>query len=92
MLNDRWSRRWGYTRSRTKSDKVLTHGADLKLMSVVRKAEVIIVAKKTSQQPNTENGTVDISREGSLVHQVSNFTYLGVIISSDGYKSMDREL
>ena len=35
-------------------------------MSVVRKAEVMVVAKKTSQQPNTENGTVDISREGSL--------------------------
>ena len=52
----------------------------------------MVVDKKTSQQPNTENGTVDISREGSLVHQVSNFTYLGVIISSDGYKFMDREL
>ena len=59
---------------------------------MVRKAEVMVVDKKTSQQPNTENGTVDISREGSLVHQVSNFTYLGVIISSDGYKFMDREL
>ena len=38
----------------------------------------------------TEEGTVDISVVGSLVQQVSNFSYLGMIISSDG--SMDREL
>ena len=46
------------------------------------------VAKSTSQRPYTEVGTVDISLEGSLVQQVSNFTYLGVFISNDG--SMDR--
>ena len=56
----------------------------------VRKSEVVAVAKNTSQQPYTEEGTVDISVEGSLVQQVSNFTYLGVFISSDG--SMDHEL
>ena len=56
----------------------------------VRKTEVMAVAKNTSQRPYTEEGTVDISVEGSLVQQVSNFTYLGVVISSDG--SMDCEL
>ena len=48
------------------------------------------VAKNTSQRPYTEEGRVDISVEGSLVQQVSNFTYLQVVISSDG--SIDREL
>jgi hypothetical protein len=48
------------------------------------------VAKNTTQRPYTEEGTVDITVEGSLVQQVSDFTYLGVIISSDG--TIDREL
>ena len=46
------------------------------------------VAKNTLQRPYTEEGTIDISVEGSLVQQVSNFTYLVLVISSDG--SMDR--
>lgn len=56
----------------------------------VKKTEVMAVAKNTSQRPYTEEGTVDISVEGSQVQQVSDFTYLGVIISSDG--TIDREL
>ena len=47
------------------------------------------VAKNTSQQLHTEEGTVVISVEGSLEQQVSDFTYLEVIILSEG--SMDRE-
>ena len=61
----------------------------------VRKSEVVAVAKNTSQQPYTEEGTVDISVEGSLVQQVIHLTYLGVsvTISSGGSTaSMDREL
>ena len=53
------------------------------------------VAKNTSQRPYTEEGTVDISVEGSLVQQVIHLTYLGVsvTISSGGSTaSMDREL
>ena len=56
----------------------------------VRKTEGMAVAKNTSQQLYTEEGTVEISVEGSLVQQVSILTYLEVIISSEGY--MDREL
>ena len=54
-----------------------------------RKPEVMVVAN-ISQRPYTEEGAADISVEGSLVQQVSNFTYVGVVISSDGSK--DREL
>ena len=72
------------------TDLLCKYAAQAGLRINVRKTEVMAVAKNTSQRPYTEEGTVDISVEGSLVQQVSNFTYLGVVISSDG--SMDREL
>ena len=59
-------------------------------MALMDSTKGMAVAKNTSQWPYTEEGTVDISVEGSLVQQVSNFTYLGEVISSEG--SMDREL
>ena len=49
---------------------------------------VMAVAKNTSQQLYTEEGTVEVSVEGSLEQQVSDFTYLEVIILNEG--SMDR--
>jgi hypothetical protein len=64
--------------------------AGLKLRINAEKTEVMAVAKNTTQRPFTEEGTVDITIEGSLVLQVSDFTYLGVIISSDG--TIDYEL
>ena len=72
------------------TDLLCKYAAQAGLRINVRKTEVMAVAKNTSQRPYTEEGTVDISVEGSLVQQVSNFTYLGVVISSDG--SMDRDL
>ena len=56
----------------------------------VRKTEVMAVPKNTSQRPDMEEGTAEIFMVGSMVQQVSNVTYLGVVISSHG--SMDREL
>ena len=50
---------------------------------------VMAVAQNTSQQLYTEEGTVEISVERSLEQQVSDFTYLEVIILNEG--SMDRE-
>ena len=50
---------------------------------------VMAVARNTSQQHYTEEGTVEISVEGSLEQQVSDFTYFEAIIVSEG--SMDRE-
>ena len=47
------------------------------------------VAKNTSQQLCTEEGAIEISVEGSLEQQVSDFTYLEVIILREG--SLDRE-
>ena len=43
------------------------------------------VAKNTSQQLYTEEGTVEISVERSLEQQVSDFTYLEVIMLSEGF-------
>ena len=72
------------------TDLLCKYAAQAGLRINVRKTEVMAVAKNTSQRPYTEEGTVDISVEGSLVQQVSNVTYLRVVISSDG--SMDRDL
>ena len=72
------------------TDLLSKYAAQAGLRINVRKTEVMAVAKNTSQRPYTEEGTVDISVEGSQVQQVSDFTYLGVIISSDG--TIDREL
>ena len=48
------------------------------------------IAKNTTQRPYTEEATVDITVEDQPMQQVSNFKYLGAIISSDG--TIDREL
>ena len=49
---------------------------------------VMAVAKNTSQQLYTEEGTFEISVEGLLEQQVTDFTYLEVIILKEG--SVDR--
>ena len=77
------------------TDLLCKYAAQAGLRINVRKTEVMAVAKNTSQRPYTEEGTVDISVEGSLVQQVIHLTYLGVsvTISSGGSTaSMDREL
>ena len=43
-----------------------------------------------SQRPYCRKDTLDISVEGLPIEQVSNFTYLGTIISADG--TIDKEL
>ena len=48
------------------------------------------VSKNTTQQPYTEECSLDIIVDTSPVQQVSHFTYLGTIICSDG--TIDREL
>jgi len=54
------------------------------------KTKCMAVSKNTTQQPYTEECSLDITVDTSPVHQVSNFTYLGAIICSDG--TIDREL
>ena len=56
----------------------------------VKKTEVMAIGKDTTQRPYTEESTVDITVDSSLLQQVSNFKYLGVNISSDG--TIEREL
>ncbi len=54
------------------------------------KTKSMAVGKNTSQQPFTEQCSLDITVDTSPVQQVSHFTYLGAIIGSDG--TIDREL
>ena len=56
------------------------YAAQAGLRIIVKKTEVMAVAKNTSQRMYTEEGTVDVSVEGSLIQQVSSSTYLGVAI------------
>ena len=56
----------------------------------VKKTKVMAIGKDTIQRPYTEESTVDITIDSSLLQQVSNFKYLGVNISSDG--TIEREL
>ena len=48
------------------------------------------VSKRASQRPYSRDDTLDINVEGLSIQQVSNFTYLGAIISADG--TIDKEL
>ena len=48
------------------------------------------VSKCASQRPYCRKDTLNISVEGLPIEQVSNFTYLGAIISADG--TIDKEL
>ena len=54
------------------------------------KTKSMAVAKNTSQQPFTEECSLDITVDTLPVQQVTHFTYLGVIIGSDG--TIDGEL
>lgn len=54
------------------------------------KTKSMAVAKNTSQQPFTEQCSLDITVDTLPVEQVSHFQYLGVKIGSDG--TIDREL
>ena len=50
----------------------------------------MVVGKDTTQRPLPENRTVDITIDGTTVEQVTEFTYLGATVTSDG--RLDREL
>ena len=50
----------------------------------------MVVGKDTTQRPLPENRTVDITIDSTAVEQVTEFTYLGATVTSDG--RLDREL
>ena len=54
------------------------------------KTQSMAVSKRASQRPYCENDTLDINVEGRPIQQVSNFTYLGAVISGDG--TIDKKL
>jgi len=49
-----------------------------------KKTEIMVVGKDTSQHPLPENRTIDITVDGNSAKQVTQFTYLGGKITSDG--------
>ena len=55
-----------------------------------KKTKTMAISKSTAQRPYTKECTLDITVDGNPVEQVSHFTYLGNVISSDG--TLDREL
>ena len=65
------------------TDLLCKYAAQAGLKINVKKTEVMAIGKDTTQRPYTEESTVDITADSSLL-QVSNFKYLGVNISSDG--------
>ena len=54
-----------------------------------KKTQTMAINKSAGQRPFTETCDLDITVENTPVEQVTNFTYLGTIISSDG--TLDRE-
>ena len=72
------------------TDLLYKYAAQAGLRINVKKTEVMTIGKDTTQRPYTEESTVDITVESSLLQQVSNFKYLGVNTSSDG--TIEREL
>ena len=72
------------------TDLLCKYAAQAGLRINVKKTEVMAIGKDTTHRPYTEESTVDITVDSSLLQQVSNFKYLGVNISSDG--TIEREL
>jgi len=55
-----------------------------------KKTQCMVVSKCASQRPYIERDTIDLAVEGEPVEQVSNFLYLGAVISGDG--TIERDL
>ena len=49
-----------------------------------KNAEIMVFGKYTSQHPLPENRTIYITVDGNFAKQVTQFTYLGARITSDG--------
>ena len=49
-----------------------------------KKTETMVIGKDTSQLPLPKERTLDITVDGNSVKQVTQFTYLGATITSDG--------
>ena len=55
-----------------------------------KKTEAMVIGKDTSQHPLSKERMVDITVDGNPVKQVTQFTYLGATITSDG--RLDKEI
>ena len=55
-----------------------------------KKTESMVIGKDTSQHPLPKERTLSITVDGNPVKQVTQFTYLGATISSDG--KLDKEI
>ena len=72
------------------TDLLCMYGAQGGLIITCKKTEAMVIGKATSQRPYTKEATVNMTVEDTPVQKVSDFAYLGTIISSDG--TIDREL
>ena len=55
-----------------------------------KKAEIMVIGKDTSQHTLPDNRTIGITVDGNSAKQVTQFTYLGAKIISDG--KIDKEI
>ncbi|MCP4473446.1 MAG: reverse transcriptase family protein [Gammaproteobacteria bacterium] len=72
------------------TDLLCKYSAYAGLKVNAEKTQTMAVSKTANQRPYTEKDTLDINVEGLPIEQVSNFKYLGTIISGDG--TIDKEL
>ena len=72
------------------TDNIAKYSAYGGLRMNSKKTECMVIGKDTSQQPLPENRTVNITVDGNPVKQVTEFTYLGAKITSDG--KIDKEI
>ena len=55
-----------------------------------KKTEAMVIGKDASQHPLPQNRTMNLTVDGNPVRQVTQFTYLGATITSDG--KIDKEI
>ena len=72
------------------TDNIVKYSAYGGLRMNAKKTECMVIGKDTSQQPLPKNRTANITVEGNSVKQVTEFTYLGAKITSDG--RIDKEI
>ena len=72
------------------TDLLCKYSAYAGLKVNAEKTQTMAVSKTAKQRPYTEKDTLDINVEGLPIEQVSDFKYLGTVISGDG--TIDKEL
>ena len=72
------------------TDNIAKYCAFGGLKTNARKTETMVIGKDTTQHPLPKDRTVNVTIDGNPVKQVTQFTYLGATIKSDG--KIDKEI